>query len=111
MYRKINYSYSIIRDPTTPERHQSQSRQNEQNAHDLGSPENRRTPVPPSQGIIFNGQQYNNLPEDIVLAMQGVQNLEQASTRTRGSSSRGQGNQTAHPTPQVGYHQSQMYII
>ena len=68
----------MIREPTTPQCHQSQSRQNKQNTRDLGSPENQRTPVPPTQGAVFNGQQYDYLPENVVMGMQRVQTLEQA---------------------------------
>ena len=53
-FEGANQVHSIIREPitpTTPQRHQSQSQQNERDACDLGSPENRRTPVPPSQRI------------------------------------------------------------
>ena len=75
-----------------------------------GSPENRRTPVPPSQRVLFNGQQYNNLPQDIVMAMERVQALEQASARTRGSSSGLQRGQANHPMTLVSY-KSLFYTI
>jgi len=92
----------MIREPTTPQRHQSQSRQNERNTRDLGSPENRRTPVPPTQGAVFDGRQYDYLPENVVMGMQRVQTLEQASVRARGSMHGRRGNRI-NPVPQVGY--------
>ena len=106
--------HSIIREPTTPttpQRHQSQSRQNERDARDLGSPENRRTPVLPSQRITFHGQQYDNLPEHVIMGMQRVQALEQASVRARGSLHCNPGNQTVSSAPQVVHHKIQMLII
>lgn len=75
----------IIREPSTPQRHQSQSRQNEQTARDLGSPEHRRIPAPPPSGITFHEQQYNNLPDNIVMGIQRTQTLEQESIRARRS--------------------------
>ena len=38
----------------------------------------------PLSGIIFYGQQYNNLPDNVVMGMQRVQTLEQANTKARG---------------------------
>lgn len=62
--------YLVIREPSTPERYQSQLRQNERNTRDLGNPENCRTPALPSSGVTFGGQQYNNLPDHIVMGIQ-----------------------------------------
>ena len=76
-------SYSIIREPSTPQRHQSRSRQNERNAQDLGSPKNRCIPTPP-QGVTFHGQKYNNFPDNIIAGIQRVQTLEQINARARG---------------------------
>ena len=92
--------YLIIREPSTPQRHQLRSRQNERDARNLGSPENHRTPAPPSSGITFNGQQYDNLPDHIVMGIQQTQTLEQRSVRARGSSG---GQQTTQPVLGVGY--------
>lgn len=90
------YPHLIIREPSTPQRHQSRSRQSQRENRVLGSPENRRTPAPPSQRIMFNGQQYNNLPENLIMGMERVQTLEQASARVRGSSSGHQRGQTTN---------------
>ena len=100
----INHFYSIVREPTTPRHIGSQEQQNEQaqqsererhnmrDAQTSGSPENRCTPAPPPQGIIFQGQQYNNLPDHIVAGLQRIMTQEQAIGRAGGSS-------------QVGHHQ------
>ena len=73
-------------------------------AQTSGSPENRRTPAPPPQGITFQGQQYNNLPDHIVAGLQRVMTQEQAIGGAGGSSHQNQGNQASNSS-QVGYHQ------
>lgn len=73
----------IIRESSTPQCHQLQSRQNERTACDLGSPEHCRIPAPPPSGTTFHEQQYNNLPDNIVMGIQRTQTLEQESARAR----------------------------
>jgi len=98
-YGGTHHMYLIIREPSPPQRHQSRSRQNERDARNLGSPENRRTPAPPSSGITFNGQQYDNLPGHIVMGIRRTQTLERRSVRARGSS---RGRRTTQPVLGVG---------
>lgn len=52
--------------------------------HNLGSPELQHPPAPPSQGTTFQGQQYANLPDNVVAGTQSVQVLDQMSTRAVG---------------------------
>ena len=93
----------MIREPSTPQRYQSQSRQNERDNRDLGSPENQCTPVPTSQIVTFYGQQFHNLPENLIRGVERVQALEQESARTRGSSSGHQRGQATHSMSPVNY--------
>ena len=86
----------MIREPSTPQHHELQSQQNERENQELGSPENQRTPAPPSQRVVFHGQQYSNLLENIHIGIERVQTLKQASARGRGSSSGHQRGQATH---------------
>ena len=85
-YGGTNHLYLIIREPSTPQRHQSRSRQNERDTCDLGSPENRRTPAPPSSGITFDGRRYDNLPDHLIMRVQQTQTLDRENVRARSSS-------------------------
>jgi len=96
-----NQLYSIIREPSTPQRYQSQSRQNERDARNLGSPENCRTPAQPPQEIAFQGQQYQHLPVHLIAGVQRTQALD---TRARGLSRSHRGSRNTYSAPTVSYY-------